>query len=193
MFHLDTAHARLRARAPTATSRAEAPHEALALRPGECVRVRSEEEILATLDDRGTLDALPFMPEMRSYCGGRYRVKARADRTFAERAGLRWMQNAVHLDGGRCDGSAHDGCGRGCLMFWKEAWLERSAAPGEEAIDHRPRADHPPSLRLPNQAGGPLLLPGDGARARDAAHSHLRPPPVLRPPLRRRRERHRRA
>jgi len=93
--------------------------------------VRGEEEILATLDDQGTLDALPFMPEMRRYCGGRYQVKARADRTFAEHAGLRRMRDAVHLSDVRCDGSAHDGCGRSCLMFWKEAWLERCAQVAE--------------------------------------------------------------
>ena len=41
----------------------------LGLRPGEVVRVRSASEIFATLDDRGTLDGLPFMPEMLKYCG----------------------------------------------------------------------------------------------------------------------------
>ena len=39
------------------------------------------------------------------------------------------MSNAVHLEGLRCDGSAHDGCQAGCLLFWKEAWLERVRGP----------------------------------------------------------------
>ena len=34
----------------------------LNLRAGDLVEVRSEREILATLDDTGALDALPFMP-----------------------------------------------------------------------------------------------------------------------------------
>jgi hypothetical protein len=36
------------------------------------------------------------------------------------------MHNTVHLQNVRCDGSAHDGCQAACLMFWKEAWLERA-------------------------------------------------------------------
>ncbi len=35
------------------------------------------------------------------------------------------MTNSVHLAGIRCDGSGHDGCQAGCLIFWKEAWLKR--------------------------------------------------------------------
>jgi hypothetical protein len=35
------------------------------------------------------------------------------------------MHDAVHLEGLRCDGSAHGGCQAGCLLFWKEVWLER--------------------------------------------------------------------
>ena len=34
------------------------------LRAGDVVEVRSLDEILATLDEQGELDALPFMPEM---------------------------------------------------------------------------------------------------------------------------------
>jgi hypothetical protein len=99
------------------------------LLPGDWVEVRSGAEILATLDGEGTLDHLPFMPEMRSFIGRRFRVKARADRTIAEKRGLRRMSDTVHLDGVHCDGQAHDGCSRGCLVFWKEAWLRRVVGP----------------------------------------------------------------
>jgi hypothetical protein len=109
------------------------------LLPGDWVEVRSEAEILATLDSEGTLDQLPFMPEMRSFTGRRFRVKARADRTFAEKRGLRRMADTVHLDGVYCDGQAHDGCCRACLVFWKEAWLRRVAGPHEV-----PAAEDPP-------------------------------------------------
>ena len=49
----------------------EAPaDQVLNLRVGEIVEVRSEAEILATLDGRGELESLPFMPEMLQFCGG---------------------------------------------------------------------------------------------------------------------------
>ena len=104
------------------------------LRPGEWVEVKGEGEILATLDERGTLDGLPFMPEMRKFCGKRFQVKSRADRTVVEKLALRRMNEAVHLRELRCDGAAHDGCCRGCLLFWKEAWLRPVS---ERAITER--------------------------------------------------------
>ena len=45
-----------------------------ALRVGDVVEVRSAAEILATLDERGELDGLPFMPEMLRFCGRRLTV-----------------------------------------------------------------------------------------------------------------------
>src|SRR6185369_17186869 len=53
----------------------------LDLRSGEMVEVRSAHEILATLDERGAFDALPFMPEMLRFCGRRFQVQQRADKT----------------------------------------------------------------------------------------------------------------
>ncbi len=99
------------------------------LLPGDWVEVRSEAEILATLDGEGTLDSLPFMSEMRRFVGGRFQVKTRADRTFVEIRGARSMVDTVHLDGVYCDGGAHDDCCRRCLLFWKEAWLRRVGDP----------------------------------------------------------------
>ena len=89
------------------------------------VEVRSEEEILRTLDADGKLDGLPFMPEMLSFCGQRYRVRARAHKACdtIDWQQFRRMESAVHLEELRCDGSAHGGCQAGCLLFWKEAWL----------------------------------------------------------------------
>src|SRR5262245_52431475 len=94
------------------------------LKAGEWVEVRSAEEILATLDDRQCLDDLPFMPEMLQYCGKRFRVFKSAHKTCdtVERwTVMRRMTSAVHLEGLRCDGGAHDGCQAGCLLFWKDA------------------------------------------------------------------------
>lgn len=101
----------------------------LDLRPGEFARIRSAAEIFSTLDERGALDNMPFMPEMLQYCGQTHRVYKRADKTCDGTAGLHRMENTVHLSGLRCAGSAHGGCELGCLMYWKEAWLERVPAP----------------------------------------------------------------
>jgi hypothetical protein len=105
----------------------EAPGK-LNLRVGELVEVRSEDEILATLDRNGELDALPFMPEMLQYCGKRFTVYKVAHKLCdtMTRTGMRRMRDAVHLAGVRCDGQAHGGCQTGCLIYWKEAWLERA-------------------------------------------------------------------
>ena len=99
--------------------------EPLGLRPGELVRVRSALEIGPTLGPDGSLDGMPFMPEMLEYCGRTFRVSMRADKTCAGDGEVRRMHNAVHLAGVRCDGGAHAGCQAACLLFWKEAWLER--------------------------------------------------------------------
>jgi hypothetical protein len=101
--------------------------EALNCRVGELVEVRSEAEILATLGGDGTLDHLPFMPEMLAYCGRQFRVYRRADKTCdtIHASVSRRMLDTVHLEGLRCSGSAHGGCQAECLLFWKEAWLKR--------------------------------------------------------------------
>ena len=106
----------------------------MSLRAGDEVEVRSREEILATLDAKGCLDELPFMPEMLNYCGRKLRVVSSAHKTCdpAYKTGGRSMKAAVHLEGVRCDGSAHGGCEAGCLIFWKHEWLRQ---PGEAARD----------------------------------------------------------
>lgn len=96
------------------------------LLPGDLVEVRSEAEILATLNEKGTLDNLPFMPEMLKFCGKTFRVSARAFKTCVDDQEMRQLENTVFLEEARCDGSSHGGCGRACLIFWNEAWLKRS-------------------------------------------------------------------
>jgi hypothetical protein len=108
----------------------------LKLRPGDLVEVRSEEEILRTLDANGQFESLPFMPEMRAFCGRQFRVYKRADKTCdtIEWKTIRRMQNAVHLDDLRCNGAAHGGCQAGCLIYWKEAWLKRVGEPSHDPL-----------------------------------------------------------
>src|SRR5882762_6627696 len=108
---------------------------AVDLRVGDVVEIRSREEILSTLDEKGCLENLPFMPEMFAFCGQRYRVYKRAHKTCdtvndCKDKGRR-MKDAVHLEGIRCDGQAHGGCEASCLIFWKVAWL-RKIEPNQE-------------------------------------------------------------
>jgi hypothetical protein len=102
-----------------------------ALAIGDVVEVKPAEEILAGLDERGELDALPFMPEMLKFCGRRFVVDKIAFKTCdtATWTGLRRMTDTVHLAGVRCDGQAHGGCQAGCLVFWKTAWLTSVSEP----------------------------------------------------------------
>jgi hypothetical protein len=99
----------------------------LDLRAGDLVEVRTPDEILATLDERGELENLPFMPEMLAFCGRRLTVRKVAHKACdtISASGMRRMTNAVHLTNSRCDGSAHGGCQTACSFYWKEQWLRR--------------------------------------------------------------------
>jgi hypothetical protein len=116
----------------------------LNLRAGEWVEVRSKQAILSTLDEQGRLEELPFMPEMFAFCGKRYRVWKRAHKTCdtVNNTGGRRMNAAVHLEEVRCNGDAHGGCEAQCLIFWKEAWLERVDGPEGPPLRREPSRDH---------------------------------------------------
>lgn len=100
------------------------------LRAKDWVEVKSPREIEETLASDGTLDGLPFMPEMLEHCGKRYQVIRRAHKTCIETAGgyliRAFLRDDVVLLGElRCSGADHDGCQRRCMFFWKEAWLRK--------------------------------------------------------------------
>src|SRR5262249_18755964 len=102
------------------------------IRRGDAVRVKSREEILSTLDSDGTVAALPFMPEMLKFCGQELTVYSVAHKTCdtVERLGaVRELEKTVHLVGARWGGGAPGGCQAGCLLFWREEWLEGRPAP----------------------------------------------------------------
>lgn len=110
------------------------------LRAGDLVEVRSAEEILATLDERGELECLPFMPEMLAFCGRRMTVRKVAHKlceVITGDGGLRWMNDAVHLVDASCSGAAHGGCQTACSLYWKESWLLR-IEPGHERSAGQP-------------------------------------------------------
>ena len=101
------------------------------LRTGDWIEVKSPVEIAQTLDTEGTLDGLPFMPEMLEFCGGRFQVARRAEKTCIEFPGGGYKirefreNDVVVLDGKRCSGADHDLCQRACVFFWKTAWLRK--------------------------------------------------------------------
>lgn len=104
------------------------------LMPGEWVEVLSAEDVSRTLDANGCLDALPFMPEMAAFCGRRFKVQVRAERTCVVpyESSHRELKDTVVLQSLRCDGGLHGGCQLGCMMYWKEAWLRRVTGPAPE-------------------------------------------------------------
>lgn len=102
----------------------------MALSAGDWVEIRGKEEILATLDNNGRLEGMPFMPQMFKWCGQRFQVYKRAHKTCDTVTGWdtgewlgRRIPNGVHLNL-RCDGEAYGGCQASCLIFWKEAWVK---------------------------------------------------------------------
>jgi hypothetical protein len=121
----------------------------LDLRPGEFVEIRSLEEIVATLDERGEKDSLPFMPEMAAWAGRQARVLRRVDKWYdwIRNTGLKRMRKTVFLEGCRCDGSGHDGCQAGCQMFWKEAWLKRAGSQRDLAYSRPLALESPVDLK----------------------------------------------
>jgi hypothetical protein len=113
----------------------------LNLQPGEFVRVKPYEDILATLhgvSNRGMI----FDAEMVPYCGGVYRVRARVEKFINEKTGkISAMKTpAVILDGVWCRSRYSDCrmfCPRSIFIWWREIWLERvddSSCPKRDEI-----------------------------------------------------------
>ena len=114
------------------------------LKVGDLVEVLNAEEICRTLDEDGTLEGLPFMPEMLQHCGRRARLSSHAlkacieiRKAYIDMRGF-WGQDVWVLDELRCSGADHDGCQRGCLVFWKAAWLRKVEAADAPAIQPVP-------------------------------------------------------
>ena len=95
------------------------------MRSGDNVELRSPAEILSTLDERGSFEGLPFMPEMLAGFGRAFTVDAQVERACDTigYSGVRRLKETVILDDVRCDGGGHAGCQAQCRLYWKEAWL----------------------------------------------------------------------
>jgi len=97
------------------------------LKAGDLVRVRSQEEIETTLDDRKELKGCSFMSEMWAYCGTTQRVLKPMERFLDERDyRIKRCKGIVLLEGVICQGTVFPkGCDRACFFFWREEWLEK--------------------------------------------------------------------
>jgi hypothetical protein len=102
----------------------------LDLQPGEFVRVKTHDEILATLDRRNMNRGMCFDSEMVPYCGGLFRVIRRVERFLDEKTGrIKSLKTpAVILEDVTCR-SRFAGCRMFCpraiYCWWREIWLER--------------------------------------------------------------------
>ena len=103
------------------------PTEELDLQPGEVVRIKSKEDILATLDADLLNRGMGFDEEMSRYCGQVARVQSRVHRCIDERTGemLTMKYPCIILENIICAGAFNVSCPREFIPFWREIWLER--------------------------------------------------------------------
>ncbi len=94
---------------------------------GDLVRVRSREEIDATLNPFKELKGCAFLPQMYQYCGTEQRVLRAMQRFMDERDyKMKKVRGVILLENVICNGTAAFGaCDRCCFLFWREEWLER--------------------------------------------------------------------
>ena len=104
------------------------PISDLQLTPGDMVTVRSETDIIRTLDAQGKNRGLWFDPVMLRYCGQKLKVTERITILVDETSGqIRQLKvPSVVLEDLHCDPSARRFCSRLLHLFWREAWLERA-------------------------------------------------------------------
>jgi hypothetical protein len=97
------------------------------LKVGDQVRVRSWEEIEATLDPFKELKGCAFLVEMKEFCGTTHRVFQVLERFLDERDyKVKKVKGVVLLEGVICRGTPVFGrCDRSCLLFWRQEWLEK--------------------------------------------------------------------
>src|SRR4029077_14687058 len=91
------------------------PEQTLGLQPGERVRIKRREEIIATLDANNANHGMSFDGEMLRYCGQEAVVLRRVERIVDEKSGrmLQFKNTCVILDNVVCAGAYHRQCPRG--------------------------------------------------------------------------------
>jgi hypothetical protein len=97
------------------------------LKAGDLVRVRSRQEIGATLNQRKELKGCAFLEDMGQYCDTTQRVLQVMERFLDERDyRVGKCSGIILLEGVICHGTLVSGrCDRCCHLFWREEWLEK--------------------------------------------------------------------
>jgi len=105
------------------------PVDSKNLQVGDKVKVKSMEEIQATLDDKYKNRGLMFDVGMARYCGHTFRVAGRATRIIHEKSGEMIHASEANpmiiLDGVICNADYQKFCARSEYVFWREIWLDR--------------------------------------------------------------------
>jgi hypothetical protein len=130
------------------------PGESLDLQEGEWVRVKSYQEILATLDPNNRNRGLFFDAEMVPYCGGTYRVLKRVTRIVNERTGKvqEFKNPCLILEGVFCQARYSECrlfCPRSIYSYWREIWLERVPEGDLGAPVQRPQRGQMKASQIP--------------------------------------------
>ena len=101
------------------------------LQPGDLVRIRSKEEIMATLNENLLNRGLGFEAEMARFCGRTARVARRVNRIIEEPTGrmIEMKYPCIVLEGVVCEGAYNASCPRSIPSYWREIWLERLPEP----------------------------------------------------------------
>ena len=100
---------------------------AIPLKPGDMVRVKTLEEIQATVNGWNELRGCLFMDAMKEYCGTTQRVLQPVERFVDERDyRVKKAKGVTLLEGLVCHGTPKYGrCDRACYYFWRNEWLEQ--------------------------------------------------------------------
>lgn len=131
---------------------ADTPFAELNLKPGELVRIKPLEEILATCNVWNQNRGMYFDAEMVPFCGRVFRVRARVDRFVDENNGRprKLKTPAVILEGVWCESRYSEcrmHCPRRIYSWWREIWLERvEEAPGPGKRKEQPVMEPRPAL-----------------------------------------------
>jgi hypothetical protein len=114
---------------------ARTPNVDLGLKPGELVKIKSYDEILATLDEGLLNRGMCFDAEMVPFCGGTYKVLDRINTIINEKTGkMQHLKNeCIMLENvvcKACYAKYRAFCPRSIFPYWREIWLER-VKPGQ--------------------------------------------------------------
>lgn len=111
-----------------------------AFQPGSWVRVKSVEQLRATLDDRDRTRGLLFTEAQWKTADRVFRIAHHVRRLRDDHGMFRPISRTVLLDGVDCagDGPTPTGCGRHCPMMYRDEWLEPATAPNRGPTQGHP-------------------------------------------------------